>query len=312
MTDSQYDVAVVGGGPAGCSAAVFTARYGLDTVVLDRGHASLRQCAFVENYPGFPGGIDVDTFYAMLHAHVERVGGTVVDDMATGLARADRGFRVETQDGGYAADRVVAASTYDVGYLEDVLGEHFRSDGGETWLDPDLAGERGETPVDGLWLAGPTAGVESQIAVAVGHGARVGIALIEAYRREEEGIWEESASYTDWVVKQGRYEGDDWLETATGWHLDAAPDDIDDAIARERARTLAERQQAQQVSAMEVDRRTERAHRRLLEFVDDDLVLERARTLRTEDGTGDGHEAGAGAGTGDEDGRGRTRPEGGG
>lgn len=279
---SEHDVVIVGGGPAGCSTAVFTARYGLDTLVLDRGNSSIRQCAFVENYLGFPGGIDVETFYAMSQAHAERVGATVVDDMATHVERTASGFHIETQDGEYAADRVVAASTYDVSYLADVLGEHFLSDGDETWLDPDLAGEHGETPVDGLWLAGPTAGVESQIAIAVGHGARVGLDLIESYRRTEEDIWEGSASYTDWVVQQGRYAGDDWLERATGWHLDAAPDDLDDSVARERARELAHEQRNQQIDANEVERRTERAHRRLLGHVDDELILDRAREI---DGT---------------------------
>lgn len=275
----DHDVAVIGGGPAGCSAAVFTARYGLDTVVLDRGHSSIRQCAFIENYLGFPGGIDVETFHAMSQAHAERVGATVLDDMAVDLSETDDGFHVETQESAYRADRVVAASTYDVSYLDGVLGEHFLSEGGETWLDPDLAGERGETPVDGLWLAGPMTGVESQIAVAVGHGARVGVALIESHRRTEEDIWEGSASYTDWVVQQGRYAGDEWLDKATGWHLDAAPDDLDEGTARERARDLAKRQQDQQIDDPEVERRTERAHRRLLAHLDDDLIRDYAADL---------------------------------
>ncbi|WP_435197444.1 FAD-dependent oxidoreductase [Natronomonas sp. EA1] len=280
MSDAtDHDVVVVGGGPAGCSAAVFTARYGLDTVVLDRGSSSIQQCAFIENYLGFPGGIDVGTFYAMCHAHAERVGATVTDELATRVVKTDDGFRVETHGEEYTADRVVAASTYDVSYLEGVLGEWFESSGEETWLDPELAGLRGETPVEGLWLAGPTAGVESQIAVSVGHGARVGVALIEEYRREEEAIWEGSASYTDWVVQQGRYAGEEWLEEATGWHLDAAPDDLDSETARERARTLARRQQDQQIDGAEVARRRRRAHRRLLDHVDDELIREYAAAL---------------------------------
>lgn len=52
--DFDYDVVIVGGGPAGCSAGVFTGRYGLDTVIFDRGRSSLRRCAYLENYLGFP------------------------------------------------------------------------------------------------------------------------------------------------------------------------------------------------------------------------------------------------------------------
>jgi len=49
--ESYVDCGVaVGGWPAGCSASVFTARYGLDTVAFDRGRSSLRQCAHPENY----------------------------------------------------------------------------------------------------------------------------------------------------------------------------------------------------------------------------------------------------------------------
>jgi alkyl hydroperoxide reductase subunit AhpF len=284
--ESDHDVVVVGGGPAGCSVALFTARYDLDTLVLDRGTSSIQQCAFIENYLGFPGGIDVETFYETSHAHVERVGATFVGDMATNVGRLDGSrhearFRVETQDGEYTADRVVAASTYDVNYLEGVLGEHFLEENGETYLDPDLAGERGTTPVDGLWLAGPTAGVDSQIAVSVGQGAQVGLDVVTDYRREVEGWWDAAADHTDWVVEQGRYEGEEWLETVTEYHAESAPENLDDDVVDRRARELAEAQQDWQIDDEEIERRIDRAHRRLLEHLDDDLVLERAREIES-------------------------------
>jgi hypothetical protein len=202
--------------------------------------------------------------------------------MATELTGADRGFHVETQDGEYTADRVVAASTYDMSYLEPVLGEHVREEGGEQYLDPDTAGERGSTPVDGLYLAGPIASVDSQIAVSVGHGAKVGLEVVTDYRNGQEGWWPAAADYTDWVVQEGRYGGQEWVENVAQYHADAAPDHLDDAVVQRRARELAREQQEWQIDEIEIERRTERAHRRLLDHVDDKLIVERAGEI--EDG----------------------------
>jgi len=44
MTEN-YDVAIVGGGPAGCSAGVFCSRAGLDTVFVANGRSTLQKCA---------------------------------------------------------------------------------------------------------------------------------------------------------------------------------------------------------------------------------------------------------------------------
>jgi thioredoxin reductase (NADPH) len=54
-----YDVAIIGGGPAGLSAALYAAREGMDTVVVERsalgGNAAVTE--LIDNYPGFPDGI---------------------------------------------------------------------------------------------------------------------------------------------------------------------------------------------------------------------------------------------------------------
>lgn len=85
---SDHDVIIVGGGPAGCSAGVFTARYGLDTVIFDKGSAALPRCAYLENYLGFPAGIAIDDFTALMHAHVSDAGCDIIEERVEAVTRA--------------------------------------------------------------------------------------------------------------------------------------------------------------------------------------------------------------------------------
>ena len=59
MMKKNYDMIVIGGGPAGYSAALYTARAGLSTLVIERLYAGgqMTETTQIDNYPGIPQGI---------------------------------------------------------------------------------------------------------------------------------------------------------------------------------------------------------------------------------------------------------------
>ncbi|NIC00398.1 NAD(P)/FAD-dependent oxidoreductase [Halobacterium sp. R2-5] len=288
--DDRWDVAIVGGGPAGCSTGVFTARYGLETVVFDRGRSSLRQCAHLENYLGFPAGIDVETFYALAHDHAEEAGCQVVEDLVESVERADDGFVLETQSGEpVRANRVVAATRYDADYLrpldaDDEMYERHVHDGDEEeYFDRAYADGDGRTPIDGLYVASPVEEASRQAITAAGHGALVGKHVVGDVRRER-GYPEGLAGRVDWLRREAARDDewgdpDRWRE----YFENHVPDDHDldeDELAELREQEVEDRLD-RYVTDEAIEDRRRRAHDRILEHLDDDRI--RAYLDKTDD-----------------------------
>lgn len=220
------DVIVVGGGVAGLSAAVFTARNGLDTLVIDADDSILRRNARLENFPGFPAGVNARRLLELLGEQADTAGADRLDGRVTRIERIDapapdgtgdaRRFAVETA----ASDRfetahIVAASKNEVGYLADLAGVDI-VDSGKTYVDVD---ERGRTGVDGLYAAGRLARKPHQAAVCAGHGTEVGVTLLEDIDRP---------FYHDWVAPDGYF-------TDRGRNLPPGCEEIDATERHERA-----------------------------------------------------------------------------
>jgi len=127
MTDEPESVVVVGGGVAGLSAALFTARAGLPTRVVSAGEPILARNAHLENYPGFPAGVNARSLLEMTRDQAESAGTDFVDGRVVDVAPVgegsgdgesddgdDAGFTVTLEDGrALSADSVVAASWSD-------------------------------------------------------------------------------------------------------------------------------------------------------------------------------------------------------
>jgi len=233
------DVVVVGGGVAGLSAAVFTARQGLDTLVVDDGGSLLRRNAHLENFPGFPLGVNARQLLDLLGEQAANAGVDRLDGRATRVSAvrdggggsgdaagsdpvADARFVVEV-DADDGADLrgdpvrsryVVAATKNEVGYLDEVDGVGIL-DRGKSYVDTD---ERGRTGVDGLYAAGRLAEKPHQAAVCAGHGAEVGVTILE---EDDRGF------YHDWVAPEGYF-------TDRGRQVPPGCEEIGDDERRER------------------------------------------------------------------------------
>ncbi|WP_409343120.1 FAD-dependent oxidoreductase [Paenibacillus sp. MBLB4367] len=171
----MYDIAIIGAGPAGSSAAIFTAKAGKKTLVIDN-DKSVTKRAWVENHYGVKE-ISGPDLVAIGREQATKFGAEYVEDKATGIAKGDNGFTVSTENGSYEAKHVIIAT----GMLVDLA----EASGVEVipGTEPRVAkilkaDATGQTNVSGIWAAGTCAGVSMHTIVTAGDGAKVAINVI--------------------------------------------------------------------------------------------------------------------------------------
>ena len=168
---SMDDVIVIGGGPAGLSTALFTAKNGLETVLFDEDETWMHS-AHLFNYLGIDSE-DGSAFMEDARAQVDSFGVTRHQETpVTDVAEIDGGFRVETEEAAYQARYVVFATGTDR-ELPAALGCE-RSADESVAVDIDM-----RTSIEGAYAVGGTArDGKWQAIISAGDGAAAALDIL--------------------------------------------------------------------------------------------------------------------------------------
>jgi len=131
-TDTRHHkLAIIGSGPAGLTAAIYAARANLEPMVF-AGNTPLGQLMItsdVENYPGFPGGIQGPELMQLFRDQAERFGSKLLDKDVTRVDFSQRPHRLWVGDDEYQADAVIVATGASALWLGLESEEQFRGRG---------------------------------------------------------------------------------------------------------------------------------------------------------------------------------------
>ena len=111
-TRKKFDVLIIGAGPAGYTAAIYTSRAKRETLIISGilPGGQLMLTTEVENFPGFAKGIMGPELMTTMREQAERMGTTIIDDEVVNVDFRHKPFKILTYSEEYEADAVIIAT----------------------------------------------------------------------------------------------------------------------------------------------------------------------------------------------------------
>src|SRR3990172_2198609 len=111
--DNRYEVIIIGGGPAGLTAGLYTSRARLNSLLIERElfGGQIANAERVENYPGFPEGISGFELGQLMYQQATKYGLKTISAEATGIELQEGQKVVKTTEGDFIAKAVIIAGS---------------------------------------------------------------------------------------------------------------------------------------------------------------------------------------------------------
>jgi len=177
----MYDIAIIGGGPAGTSAAIFTSKAGKKTILFDHDKGMTKR-AWIENHYG-AADIEGPELIRIGHQQAEQHGTELVKAEVTNVTRQNNAFVIEADGKQYEAKYIILSTGLSTA-LAEKMGVNTKP-GSEPRIQKVIdVDPQGKTNIEGVWAAGTAAGVSVHTIITAGDGAKVAINLLSEIKGE--------------------------------------------------------------------------------------------------------------------------------
>lgn len=171
----MYDILIIGAGPTGASAALFSAKAGKKTLLLDN-DKSITKKAWIENHYGVSEITGTDLVETGKN-QARKFGAEMIQSTVQNIVKLENGFKIDTENDSYVANQVILATGLSLDVAEKIglntkPGTEPRI---KKVLDVDATGK---TNIEGIWAAGTVAGSSVHTIITAGDGAKVAINVI--------------------------------------------------------------------------------------------------------------------------------------